>query len=68
MTDEMTGVAVAVDAQADPLVAEVMRAEADPSIALLVIHSGRDQIQIAGLPLDHARLVALAINAPYAEG
>jgi hypothetical protein len=45
-----------------------MRAEADPSIALLVIHSGRDQIQIAGLSLDHARLVALAINAPCAEG
>lgn len=67
MTDEMSGVVVDVDACADPLAAEVMLAEADPSIALLVIHSGRDQIRVGGLNLEHARLVALAINAPYSE-
>ncbi|MFC5423054.1 hypothetical protein ACFPOB_26240 [Bosea eneae] len=67
MIGEMTGVVVDVDACKDPLAAEVMLAEADPSIALLVIHSGRDQIRVAGLNLEHARLVALAVNAPYTE-
>lgn len=67
MSEDMSGVVVDVDAQAGPLAAEVMRAESDPSITLLVIYSGRDQIRIAGLLLEHARLIALAVNAPYSE-
>jgi hypothetical protein len=67
MSDVMTAVVVDVDGGAESLAAEVMRAEADPSIVLLVIHSGRDQIRITGLAPEHARLVALAVNAPFSE-
>lgn len=51
----------------DPLAAEVCISEADPDVVLLVIHSGRDQIRFHGLRADHARVVALVLNAPYAE-
>ncbi len=63
MTEVVGGVIVDVDARAEPIAAEVMCAESDASIALLVIHSGRDQIRVEGLHLDHARLIALAVNA-----
>lgn len=57
---------VDVDAKAGPLAAQWITA--DPSVPLLIIHSGRDRIRVTGLALEHARVVAQAINARPLEG
>ena len=66
MVDLMEGQVIDVLPDA-PLAAEVCVGEQDVSAVLLIIHSAPDQIRIHGLRPEHARLIHLAINAPFYE-
>lgn len=63
----MAGLVVDVDGGAESIAAELCVAEADPSVVLLVIHSGRDEIRISGLEPSHARLIQLAFNSIHED-
>lgn len=51
----------------EPVAGEIQISEDDPARVILIIHAGHDQIRLHGLDPNHARLVQLALNAPYAE-